>query len=109
MESIPGYNTNVDINKFKGSESECQKIVDHGLYEQAKDVLNELISQCSNANIGYTAEEATQLNNAFNDLSYKINVYKDFINSVPNCTIVDDTPYQCKRVVKRLTDEQTAK
>lgn len=96
----------IDINKFKGSESECQKIVDHGLYEQAKDVLNELISQCSNANIGYTAEEATQLNNAFNDLSYKNNVYKDFINSVPNCTIIDGIPYQRKRVVKRLTNEQ---
>ena len=96
----------IDINKFKGSESECQKIVDHGLYEQAKDVLNELISQCSNANIGYTAEEATQLNNAFNDLSYKNNVYKDFINSIPNCIVINGIPYQRKRVVKRLTNEQ---
>ena len=96
----------IDINKLKGSGTECQKIVDNGLYEQAKDVLNELISQCSNANIGYTAEEATQLTNAINDLSYKNKVYKDFINSVPNCTIIDGIPYQCKRVVKRLTDEQ---
>ena len=96
----------IDINKLKGSGTECQKIVDNGLYEQAKDVLNELISQCSNANIGYTAEEATQLTNAINVLSYKNNVYKDFINSVPNCTIIDGIPYQRKRVVKRLTDKQ---
>lgn len=96
----------IDINKLKGSGTECQKIVDNGLYEQAKDVLNELISQCSNANIGYTAEEATQLTNAIIDLSYKNNIYKDFINSVPNCTIIDGIPYQCKRVVKRLTNDQ---
>ena len=29
---------------------------------------------------------------------------KDFINSIPNCAVIDDMP--CKRVVKRLTDEQ---
>lgn len=96
----------ININKLKGNEAEYQKIVDNGLYDQAKDVLNELISQCSNANTGYTAEEATQLANVITDLSYKNNVYKDFINSVPNCTIIDGIPYQRKRVVKRLTDEQ---
>ena len=96
----------VDIYKLNGNGTECQKIVDNGLYEQAKDVLNELISQCSKANIGYTAEEATQLTNAIIDLSYKNNIYKDFINSVPNCTIIDGIPYQCKRVVKRLTNDQ---
>ena len=95
-----------DISKLEGSGTAYQKIATNGVYEQAKDALNELISQCSNANIGYTAEEASQLTNAIIDLSYKNTVYKDFINSVPNCTIIDSIPYQCKRVVRRLTKEQ---
>ena len=97
-----------DISKLEGKGSKYQKIVDNGLFEPAKKVLNELISQCSSANTGYVSNttEASELSNTIADLSYKNNIYKDFINSVPNCTIIDGIPYQRKRVVKRLTNEQ---
>lgn len=96
-----------DISKLKGSGSEYQKIVDNGLYEQAKTILNILICQCSSANIEYASDNTTeisQLTNVIIDLSYRNSIYKDFINSNPNCTVINGIP--CKRVVKRFTQKQ---
>ena len=96
-----------DISKLKGSGSEYQKIVDNGLYEQAKTILNILICQCSSANIEYASDNTTeisQLTNVIIDLSYRNSIYKDFINSNPNCAVINGIP--CKRVVKRFTQKQ---
>ena len=97
-----------DISKLKGKGPMYQKIVDNGLYEQAKDVLNKLISQCSSANTGYVsenmAEALSQLSNTINDLNYRYNICMNLINSDPNYIMTDGIP--CKRVVKRLTNEQ---
>ena len=78
------------------------------MYEQAKYVLNKLISQCSSANTGYVsenmAEALSQLSNTINDLNYRYNICMNLINSDPNYTMTDGIPR--KRVVKRLTNEQ---
>ena len=100
----------IDINKLKGSGTEYQKIVSNGLFEQAKAVLNILIGQCSNANIESVSKNTdkalSQLTNEINDLSYYNSIYKNLVNSDPNYIVINDTPYRCERVVKRLTNEQ---
>ena len=96
-----------DISKLEGSGTAYQKIATNGVYDKAKAVLNVLIGQCSNANIGYGFENAavvSQLTNVINDLSYNYNIYRDLINSDPNYTITNGIPR--KRVVKRFTKEQ---
>ena len=97
-----------DISKLKGKGPMYQRIVDNGLYDQAKYVLNKLISQCSSANTGYVsenmAEALSQLSNTINDLNYSYNICMNLINSDPNYTMTNGIPR--KRVVKRLTDKQ---
>ena len=100
----------VDASKLEGSGTEYQEILSNGLFDKARGVLLRLIINKSDINNECAPKNAakplSQLTNAIIDLSYKNNIYKDFINSVPNCTIIDGIPYQCKRVVRRLTKEQ---
>lgn len=94
-----------DISKLEGSGTAYQKIATNGVYDKAKAVLNVLIGQCSNANIGLdNTAVVTQLTNVINDLSYSYNIYRDLINSDPNYTITNGIPH--RRVVKRLTNDQ---
>lgn len=94
-----------DISKLEGSGTAYQKIATNGVYDKAKAVLNVLIGQCSNANIGLeNVAVVSQLTNVINDLSYNYNIYRDLINSDPNYTITNGIPR--KRVVKRFTKEQ---
>ena len=94
-----------DISKLEGSGTAYQKIATNGVYDKAKAVLNVLIGQCSNANIGLeNVAVVSQLTNVINDLSYNYNIYRDLINSDPNYTITNGIPH--RRVVRRLTKEQ---
>ena len=86
----------VDISKLEGSGTDYQKIVSNGLYDIARDVMIALDKGNNSA--------VTQLANMMSHILFYNETYKDFINSIPNCAVIDDMP--CKRVVKRLTDEQ---
>ena len=94
-----------DISKLEGSGTAYQKIATNGVYDKAKAVLNVLIGQCSNANIGLeNVAVVSQLTNVINDLSYNYNIYRDWINSDQHYTITNGIPH--RRVVRRLTKEQ---
>ena len=98
----------VDASKLKkGRGTEYQEIVSNGLFDKARDVLLRLIinkSDINNECAPNTAKPLSQLTNVINDLSYRNNICKDFINSDPNYAVIDGIP--CKRVMKRFTKEQ---
>ena len=88
----------VDISKLEGSGTDYQKIVSNGLYDIARDVMIALMWDKGNNSA------VTQLADMMSHILFYNETYKDFINSIPNCAVIDDMP--CKRVVKRLTNEQ---
>lgn len=88
----------VDISKLEGSGTDYQKIVSNGLYDTARDVIIALMWDKGNNSA------VTQLANIISHLGFYNETYKDFINSIPNCAVIDDMP--CKKVVKRFTQKQ---
>ena len=90
----------VDIYKLEGSGTEYQKIISNGLYDKAREVIIALIWGKSNNSA------VAQLADIIGHLSFYNDIYKNLVNSDPNYAVINDTPYRCKRVVKRLTNDQ---